>query len=304
MLFLVSLPFAAVTVLFWFMHLLASTGLTSIFNLSLSITCLLWLVSFLSLVIDLGLIARLSRGPTKRLRIEPISPLKISVGMTAYNDEGVIGQAVKDFIKAPNVVSVIVIDNNCTDKTAEEAKQAGAKVVKEPVQGFGAACQRALKEARKEGNLVVLVEGDQTFSSTDLKKLTAYIENVDMVVGTRTTAEIVAPDSQVNWFMRYGNLFIAKLLQLRYWGQVRLTDVGCTFRAIRPEALDKIIGLLKVKGNEFNPHMNLVALKQGLKVIETPVTLKKRAGISKGVGSDYWKGLKTGFKMWWEILLH
>ena len=237
------------------------------------------------------------------LRIDPICPLKISVGMTAYNDEGVIGEAVKDFVKAPHVVSVTVIDNNCVDRTAEEAREAGAKVVKETVQGFGAACQRALKEARKYGNLMVLVEGDQTFTASDLKKLTAYIENVDMVVGTRTTAEIIAPDSQVNWFMRYGNLFIAKLLQLKYWDQVRLTDVGCTFRPIRPEAFDKIVDQLKVNGNEFNPHMIAVAIKNGLKVVEVPVTLKKRAGESKGVGTSYIRGLETGLIMIKEIFL-
>jgi glycosyltransferase involved in cell wall biosynthesis len=222
--------------------------------------------------------------------------------MTAYNDEEAIGPSVKQFKSLKEVVSVTVIDNNCTDNTALNARNAGAVVVKERIQGYGSACIRALKEARKKGNLVCLVEGDMTFSASDLKKLTAYIENADMVVGTRTTAEIIDSDSQVTWFMRYGNLFIAKLLQLRFWGKVRLTDVGCTFRVIRPEALDKIINKLHVRGHYFSPHMILVALENGLKVIEVPVTLKKRVGESKGVGSDSLKGLITGFKMWWMIL--
>ncbi|MFH1588611.1 MAG: glycosyltransferase family 2 protein, partial [Candidatus Diapherotrites archaeon] len=228
---------------------------------------------------------------------------KVIVGMTAYNDEGVIGKAVQDFKSNPLVSKVIVVDNNSIDKTFEEAKKAGAQTVKESVQGYGACCMRALKEARKGADIVVLVEGDQTFSSTDLKKLLAYIENADMVVGTRTTTELCAPDSQMNWFMQYGNIFIAKLIQLRYWGKLRLTDVGCTFRAIRPEALDKIMLLLSVKGNYFSPHMILQALKSDLKVIEVPVTLKKRAGKSKGVGSSISKGLATGLQMWKEILL-
>lgn len=240
----------------------------------------------------------------KSFRFDPIKNLQVSVGMTAYNDQDAIGPSVKQFKELKEVVSVTVIDNNCTDNTALEAKKAGAVIAKEPIQGYGAACIRALKEARKKGNLICLVEGDMTFSVSDLKKLTAYIENADMVLGTRTTAEIIDSDSQINWFMRYGNLFMAKLLQLRFWAKVRLTDVGCTYRIIRPEALDKIIDKLYVKGHYFSPHMILVALENNLKVIEVPVTLKKRVGESKGVGDDVLKGLITGFKMWWMILVH
>ncbi len=241
--------------------------------------------------------------PEKRIfRQDILANQKIAIGMTAYNDQESIGPAVKDFLGQPNVTKVIVIDNNCIDATAAEAKKAGALVVQESVQGYGAACIRALKEARKYGNIIILVEGDGTFSGTDIKKLVAYLENVDMVLGTRTTMEIVSANSQINWFIQYGNIFIAKLIQLRYWGKLRLTDVGCTFRAIRADALDKILPSLKVTGNNFSPHMILVSLEYGLKIIEVPVTLKQRVGESKGVGSNIKKGLAAGFKMWAEIL--
>ncbi len=255
--------------------------------------------ALLSYLVDLGILRKAKK--TQNIKFDPIKNPRIAVGMTAYNDEGVIGKAVKDFVNAENVEKVIVIDNNCIDNTAKEAREAGATVVEERVQGYGAACKRALKEARKSGNIVCLVEGDQTFAASDLKKLVAYIENSDIVLGTRTTAELSAPDSQLIWFMRYGNLFIAKLLQLRYWG-TRFTDVGCTYRIIRPEALDKIIHKLHVTGNHFSPHMIMVAMDAGLKVIEVPVTLRKRAGTSKGVGSDVIKGLKNGLAMWKMIL--
>ncbi|MBU1120338.1 glycosyltransferase family 2 protein [Candidatus Micrarchaeota archaeon] len=262
---------------------------------------MLFLIAFTAFLIDLA-IPTVFFAKKRKLRYEPIKDMKISVGMTAYNDEEPIGKAVRDFKKAADVVQVTVIDNNCTDNTALEARRKGARVVEEKVQGFGSACIRALKEARKHGNLVCLVEGDCTFSASDLKKLTSYIENVDMVVGTRTTAEIVSSDSQVNWFMRYGNLFIAKLIQLRYWDQCRLTDVGCAYRVVRPEALDKIINQLSVTGNHFLVDLILVSLKNDLKVIEIPITFRKRVGISKGVGSSFSKGMVTGLKMWRHIL--
>jgi len=294
MLALLGLLFVFISALLFFLHL----PFVPIFNTSK----VLFLVFVITGIVDV-VIVPIANWHDRKLHYHPIRKPSFSVGMTAYNDELAIAGAVKDFTNAENVVKVIVIDNNCKDNTAKEARKAGALVVEEKVQGYGAACIRALKEARKYGNVVVLVEGDQTFSASDLKKLYAYLENADLVLGTRTTAEIVSPDSQVNWFMSYGNLFMAKLIQLRYWGKVRLTDVGCTFRMTRPEALDKIIHQLKVTGNDFSPHMILVALKNGLKVIEVPVTLRKRVGESKGVGSSTRKGLINGVKMWWMILM-
>ncbi len=260
-------------------------------------------IAFIAVFVDL-FIPTIFFPHKKKFKFEPIKNPQISIGMTAYNDEKAIGRAVKDFKQLKEVEKIIVIDNNCIDNTALEAKKAGAIVVKESTQGYGAACIRALKEARKYGNLICLVEGDCTYSSADLKKLVAYIENVDIVVGTRTTEELVNSDSQVTPFIRYGNLFLSKLIQLRYWDKLRLTDVGTTFRVIRPEALDKIINQLTVTGNSFSPHMILIALKNDLRVIEIPITFKKRIGESKGVGSDIIKGLKTGFEMWALILLH
>ncbi|HIH09246.1 MAG TPA: glycosyltransferase family 2 protein [Candidatus Diapherotrites archaeon] len=240
-------------------------------------------------------------GQSRTLRQEPIEKPQISVGMTAYNDETSIGGAVRDFSQLREVAHIVVIDNNSVDGTAKAAREAGARVVQEKVQGYGACARRALQEALKEGNIICLVEGDQTFFASDLMKLLPYIENVDMVVGTRTTMEIVTADSQMTTFMQIGNLFVAKLVQLRYWGKLRLTDVGCTYRLIRPDALQRIMGNLKETGNDFSAHMILVALEHGLKVIECPIAFRKRVGQSKGVGSDVIKGLQNGLRMIWLI---
>jgi hypothetical protein len=95
----------------------------------------------------------------------------------------------------------------------------------------------------------------------------------------------------------YGNIFIAKLLQLRFWGTYRITDVGIGFALIRPGALKKILPRLTVTRNYFSPHMLITALKCDLRVIECPIVFKKRVGKSKGVGSSISKGLFNGLKM-------
>jgi len=226
--------------------------------------------------------------------------------LTAYNDEEIIGHAVKDFESHKLVDEVIVVDNNCVDNTAGEARKAGAIVVKEPIQGFGAASIRALKtafdKAKTKKNLILFVEGDQTFISRDIDKFFAYIGNADMVIGTRTTKELSTEDSQVTRLIQYSNIFLAKLLQFKYWGALRLTDVGCSMRLIRFDALEKCIPQFTVTNSAFSPHMIDIVLKNGFRVIEIPVYFKKRGGISKGIGSDFIKGVPTGFEMIWNIL--
>jgi len=104
-------------------------------------------------------------------------------------------------------------------------------------------------------------------------------------------------------------LFVAKLLQLRYWdwnvgGRVRLTDAGCTYRAIRATALRKILPALQVGGNHFGPHMVMVALEYGLRVLEVPVTFWKRVGVSKGGNASWRAALTLGVQMIWHITTH
>jgi len=204
---------------------------------------------------------------------------------------------------------VVVVDNNSTDQTRQQALSAGARVVSEPKQGYGYACMRGLREALEfpKVNVVVLVEGDMTFAGKDLGKLVPYLDNVDMVVGTRTTQELTTEDSQLNWFYVWGNMFLAKMTQVKFWdikhwGRVRLTDVGCTMRAVRAEALGEILDSLRVGGHHFSPHMVMVAISKGLKVVEIPVTFRRRWGTSKGAGSSKLKGFGIGLRMMWHIL--
>jgi glycosyltransferase involved in cell wall biosynthesis len=236
---------------------------------------------------------------------------KVCVVLTAYNDEESIYYAVKEFIAQRNVVEVVVVDNNSRDETAYQAIKAGARVVREEKQGYGYACIRGLKEALtcKDADTILLAEGDMTFCGRDIWKLIPYLDDVDMVVGSRTHMALVEKDSQLDWFLLWGNLFLGKILQFKFFngkflGRVRFTDVGCTMRAIKKEALARIIDKLEVGGDHFSPHMIIVALRNGLRVIEVPINFRKRVGISKGAGGSKRKAIKIGLKMLWHILTY
>jgi len=243
--------------------------------------------------------------------VRPFSFLdrRVCVALTAYNDREAISHVVREFLSQKNVVEVVVVDNNSHDGTTQEALNAGAVVVHEGKQGYGFACIRGLREALRcvDADVVVLAEGDMTFRGRDIWKLLPFLDDADMVVGSRTHMCLVDSDSQMDWFYVWGNLFLAKVLQFRFLnfrflGRARFTDVGCTMRAINRDALEKIISKLDVGAYHFSPHMTLVALKSGLKILEVPITFRRRSGVSKGAGGSKRLGIKIGLRMLWHIL--
>lgn len=234
---------------------------------------------------------------------------RVVVALTAWNDEEAIRMAVREFVALDCVQETIVVDNDSDDGTAEVSRDEGAHVVIEKNRGYGNVCIRGLREATKrdDANVVALAEGDMTFRASDIYKMLPYLEDVDMVVGTRTTYELTSDDSQMDWFMTWGNRFLALLIRLRYWdwrflGKVRLTDVGCTFRILRREALARIVDKLHVGEDYFSPHMLISALRNDLSIIEVPIRFRKRVGQSKGASSSRVKAIRTGLQMLWEIL--
>jgi len=229
----------------------------------------------------------------------PLAGAKVHVALTALDDEPCIGEAVRDF-RVPAVDRVIVVENDSRDRTHAAALEAGAdRVVTETTRGYGACCMRALAEAAeglRDEDVIVLCEGDGTFSGQDVPKLLAYLENADLVLGTRATQELRQTDTQMDWLINPANQIVAKMIQTRFWG-VRLTDVGCTYRAMWVGSYRRLRPALRVNGNHFSPHMFIEALRARMRVIEVPVSFKKRGGIAKGVGSNKFKAAGVALRM-------
>jgi glycosyltransferase involved in cell wall biosynthesis len=225
---------------------------------------------------------------------------EVSVVIPAYNEENAVGLVIEGFrkeLQSKGVVhEIIVVDNNSMDKTAEIALRHGARIVREIKQGYGYACIRGLKEAK--GEMVILTEADNTFNPRDVWKLLIYLEeeDVDLVLGTRTTLELVDKGAKMDWLLHWGNLLLAKLIQLQFWGKCRLTDVGCTFRGVKRKALVKVLDKFREGGPCFSPHMIIWCLKAGLRPVEIPVRYMERVGESK-ITVNWKKSVVVGLKM-------
>lgn len=247
--------------------------------------------------------------PEKRMHdhviYNPVKSPAITVVLTAYNDDKSIADSVKDFKLHPFVKRVIVISNNSTDNTFQEAEKAGAIVFNENIQGYGSCVHRALSEAIKfkDTELTVLCEGDMTFRSYDIDKFIAYIAHADVVNGSRIVEPLLNKNTQLNIFMFYGNLFVAKLLELKHLGNATFTDVGTTYKICRNSALIKLMPKLNKSINlEFNPYFLDQALLSGFKIIECPITFHKRQGESKGASNNS-NAIRIGIRMIRGILI-
>jgi glycosyltransferase involved in cell wall biosynthesis len=213
--------------------------------------------------------------------------------MPAYNEKASIGQIINGFKASGYVDEVIVVDNNSNDNTKEIALEAGAQVIEEPRQGYGNACKRALLEAK--GEFIILTEPDGTFSPKDIVKFLAYTEDFDLIQGTRTTKELIAQNANMHFGLKWGNWVVAKILQLLYNGP-SLSDMGCTYRLIKKDALNKITEYLNEERSAFLADMTTAALKKRIKIIEISVNYRERQGYSKITGT-FTGTIVTGLSM-------
>jgi len=258
-------------------------------------------------MLDLRVVSR--KRHEKNFKLEELDNEKVTVALTAYNDELSIAASVRDFLAHPSVKRVIVVSNNSKDATEENARQAGAIVVNETEQGYGACVRRSIREASSYDDtaIVAICEGDMTFRAYDLDKMIPYLRHVDVVNGTRIVEALQQRETQITLFMHYGNLAVAKLLELKYFGDATLTDVGTTYKLLRRDKALELLPLLATSVNlEFNPYLMEQVICSGMRFVEVPITFHPRIGISKGgnisnkvavgVGSRMIRGILFGWR--------
>ncbi len=205
----------------------------------------------------------------------------IDVVIPAYNEEESIGLVLAD-IPAGVVRRVVVADNNSGDATAVRAREAGAEVVPAPVQGYGSACLAALDHVHRTGppDIVVFLDADYSDHPDEMPRLVAPIASgeADLVIGSRVLGE--AEPGALLPQARWGNRFACLLVRLLYGH--RYTDLG-PFRAVSWHALES----LGMRDPDFGwtAEMQVKALRRGLRVVETPVSYRRRTGVSKITGT-------------------
>jgi glycosyltransferase involved in cell wall biosynthesis len=168
---------------------------------------------------------------------------------------------------------VIVVDNGSTDRTAEHARAAGAKVVSEPTPGYGRACAAGIRALAPECELVVFLDGDGSDCPELMPHLVEPIRRneQDFVIGSRTRGE--REPGSMNFQQVFAGRVAGWLLRLLYG--VSYSDM-CPFRAIRRSALDQL--RMKELTYGWNLEMQMRAAQGRLRILEVPVSHRCRAG--------------------------
>jgi glycosyltransferase involved in cell wall biosynthesis len=200
---------------------------------------------------------------------------------------------IEEFDATGLIDEIIVVNNNAAPGTSEEVAATCAREVCEPVQGYGAAMRRGFREAR--GDLVIVAEPDGTFQGHDTVKLLAYSDDFEVVYGTRTVKELIWKGANMGIFLKWGNYWVGKLMEL-FFNSTSLTDVGCTLRCVRREALLDMQPHFTIDGSFFGPQMMVLSILMKMKMIQIPVNYTKRIGHSSVTGNK-WVAFKLGLRM-------
>jgi glycosyltransferase involved in cell wall biosynthesis len=222
---------------------------------------------------------------------------RIDVVIPALNEEASL-PLVLAALPHSQVRRIVVADNGSRDGTARVAQQGGAVVVPAARRGYGSACLAGLDYLRRHDppDVVVFVDADFSDHPDELPRLVAPIlaGAADLVIGSRVLGArepgALLPQA------RAGNLVACLLIRLLYGH--RYTDLG-PFRAVRWDALEHL-GMADPNFG-WTAEMQVKALRHKLRVIEVPVSYRKRVGVSKITGTIAGT-VRAGYKILWTVL--
>jgi rSAM/selenodomain-associated transferase 1 len=198
----------------------------------------------------------------------------VSVIIPAIDEEQSIG-AVIEAIPRDAVGEVVVVDGGSRDATRDVARERGARIVSEPLRGYGRACARGVFEAR--GEIVVFLDADGASDPRDIPALVAPIAegSADLVLGSRLGPGRAAAvlSAAMPLHQRLGNRLAALLIRVRHG--VPVTDLS-PFRAVRRAMLLA----LPIEDVTFGwpTEMIVNAARAKWRIIEVPVSCRPRSG--------------------------
>jgi glycosyltransferase involved in cell wall biosynthesis len=207
------------------------------------------------------------------------------------NEAEPIAAVVREVL-AQGVGEVIVVDNGSTDGTAEIAAAAGARVVSQPVRGYGRACAAGAAAARADTPILCFLDGDGSDVPAFLSALAAPVAqgSADFVLGSRLRGQrepgSLTPQQVVAAWLA------GVLLRLTYG--VRFTDMS-PMRAIRADRLAALGMREETYGWNLEMQMRVAAM--GLRCLEIPVDHRCRRGGQSKVSGDLVAGLRAAWKI-------
>ncbi len=195
---------------------------------------------------------------------------ELAVLIPCYNEEKTITKVVTDWKKSFPEAIIYVYDNNSTDDTAKLAKEAGAVVRHEYMQGKGNVVRRMFREI--DAKCYVMIDGDDTYPAEEGDALVDAVlnHNADMVVGDRLSSTYFTENKRK--LHNFGNTIVRKSINQLFGADIK--DVMTGYRAFSYRFV-KTFPVLS-QGFEIETEMTIHALDKNMQVENVVVTYRDR----------------------------
>lgn len=212
---------------------------------------------------------------------------KIAVLIPCYNESKTIAKVVRDFKAALPEAVVYVYDNNSTDHTDELARQAGAVVRYEHLQGKGNVVRRMFQEI--DAHCYIMADGDDTYPAEFAPEMVSKVLDcqADMVVGDRLSSTYFSENKRP--FHNFGNSLVRKSINLLF--RSRIMDIMTGYRAFSYR-FAKTFPVLS-KGFEIETEMSIHAIQRNLSVDNVVITYRDRPEGSVSKLNTYSDGMRV-----------
>jgi glycosyltransferase involved in cell wall biosynthesis len=201
----------------------------------------------------------------------------------AYNEEDTIEKIVTKSLV--HVDRVVVCDDGSTDNTAKVARDAGAIIISQTNQGYGAAISSLFDYTRKENaQIMVTLDGDGQHNPDQIPLLVDAISehNVDVAIGSR----FLDDSTKASGYRKTGIKIITSASN--YGTNFKVSDSQSGFRAYSKDAIDAIHPT--EQGMSVSTEILLKISNKGLSIAEVPITVSyegdtsEEHSVSHGVG--------------------
>jgi glycosyltransferase involved in cell wall biosynthesis len=207
----------------------------------------------------------------------------LAILIPCYNEEKSIAKVInkipKEKIKQLGLVpKILVINNNSTDKTREEALRAGATVIDEHKKGKGNAMRRGFSSLPDDTAYVVMLDGDDTYNPKEITRLVEPLQSkfCKVIIGSRLSGRMTP--GAMNIVSRAGNWFFTHLVRSTH--NVAVTDVLTGYFAWTRDAIEDLTPHLKSAGFAIEMEMITKMARMGYGIYSVPISYTPRIGES------------------------